>query len=104
MSPSGKRLEIIDSIAPDWKDFGIHLDFDKTGRTIARIAREHHDRPIDCCTEMMQEWLKGRGRQPATWATLIDLLKNGKMNVLAQELEMMVFGPQRRGRERVGSM
>ena len=39
---------------------------------------------------MMREWLEGRGRQPATWATLIDLLKDAEMNDLAQQVENIV--------------
>ena len=102
-SPSGKKLEIIRNIAPDWRQFGIHFDFDTAGHTLGLIASKHRDDPINCCTEMMGMWLKGRGRQPATWATLIDLLKNAEMNSLAQELETMVFELQGEGgSERVG--
>ena len=90
-SPSGERVEIISTLAPDWKDFGIQLDFDDTGRTLDRIDREHPLRPIDCCTQMMREWLEGRSRQPATWATLIDLLKCVHLNVLAEQVERMLL-------------
>ena len=83
---------IIKTIAKDWKDFGYLLNFDETGRTIDCIAKENQLRPIDCCTHMMREWLEGRGRQPATWATLIDLLKDAEINDLAQQLERMVLG------------
>ena len=89
-SPSGKRVEIIKAIAPDWSRFGIHFDFDETGQTLKCIAKEHPFNPIDCCTQMMREWLEGRGRQPATWATLIDLLKDAEMNDLAQQVEEIV--------------
>ena len=85
-------MEIIAAIAAVWRDFGIHLDFDEMGRTIDRIAREHQLRPIDCCAAMLREWLEGRGRQPATWATLIDLLKDADINDLAQQLEKVVLG------------
>ena len=84
-------MEIIATVAAHWKDFGYLLDFDETGCTIDRIAREHQLRPIDCCAAMLREWLVGKGRQPATWATLIDLLKDADMNYLAQQLEMMVL-------------
>ena len=85
-------MEIIATVAAHWQDFGYLLDFDGTGRTIDRIAREHQLRPIDCCAAMLREWLEGRGRQPATWATLIDLLKDADINDLAQQLERMVLG------------
>ncbi len=86
-TPSGKRVEIIKTIAPHWNKFGIYFDFDETGLTLDCIAKKHSFNPIDCCTQMMKEWLEGRGRQPATWATLIDLLKDAEMNDFAQQLE-----------------
>ena len=85
-------MEILATIAAHWQDFGYLLDFDETGRTIDRIAREHQLRPIDCCAAMLREWLEGRGRQPATWAMLIDLLKDADINDLAQQLQRMVLG------------
>ena len=85
-------MKIIETIATIWKDLGYLLDFDRTGHTVDRIAREHQLRPIDCCTEMLREWLQGRGRQPATWATLIDLLKDTDINNLAESLEGMMSG------------
>ena len=54
---------------------------------------------MDCCTEMMREWLEGRGRQPATWATLIDLLKDAEINGLAQQLGRMVLRGDTTARE-----
>ena len=82
-------MEVISTIAAKWKKFGIFLDFDETGQTLDCIAKDHPLDVEECCTAMMREWLQGRGRQPATWATLIDLLKDAKINVLAQQLEMM---------------
>ena len=78
-------------IAPEWEDFTIYLDFDETGRILDSIAKDHPLDVEECRTQMMREWLEGRGRQPATWATLINLLKDAKMNNLAQQLEKMMF-------------
>ena len=79
-------MDIITAITQDWKNFGIYFDFDEAGRTLNCIAKDYHYHSIDCCTQMMTEWLEGSGRQPATWATLIDLLKDAEMNDLAQQL------------------
>ena len=84
-------MEVISTTAPEWKQFGLHFSFDDSGRVLDRIAREHQLRPIDCCTQMMGEWLEGRGRQPATWAILIQLLKDAQFDVLAQQLEKMML-------------
>ena len=74
VTPSGKTMEIIKSIAAQWRTVGIHMDFDPTGHTIDLIGADHPLNHVACCTEMMQEWLGGRGRQPANWATLVRVL------------------------------
>ena len=84
-------MDIITAITQDWKNFGIYFDFDETGRTLNCIAKDYHYHSIDCCTQMMTEWLEGSGRQPATWATLIDLLKDAEMNDLAQQLVTIII-------------
>ena len=105
-SPSGKRVKIIQAIAAGWRHLGISLYFDETGRTLDRIAHEHPFDPEACCTAMLREWLEGRGRQPATWATLIDLLKDADMTSLAQQLERMLLPVRDEGKagEEVGQM
>ena len=63
VTPSGKTMEIIKSIAAKWRTVGIHMDFDPTGHTIDLIGANHPLDPEACCTEMMQKWLGGRGRR-----------------------------------------
>ena len=37
------------------------MDFDPTGYTIDTIAASNPLKPVACCTDMMKEWLGGRG-------------------------------------------
>ena len=39
---------------------------------------------------MMKEWLRGRGRQPANWATLVAVLRNAGFSELAGQVEQLV--------------
>ena len=90
-TPSGKTVEIIKYIAADWHDrVGIHLNFDPTGRTLALIRARHPSDPEACCTDMMKEWLEGRGRRPVNWATLVRVLKDGEFSVLAEDVEQLL--------------
>ena len=89
--PSGKEVKIIANLAPYWKYFGVHLDFDETGRTLDLIDRDNQYNSRDCCKKMMEDWLSGQGRQPATWTTLIEMLKEAKYNILAMDLEEVVL-------------
>ena len=91
VTPCGKIIEIIKYIAADWHDrVGIHLNFDSTGRTLALIRARNRSDPEACCIDMMMEWLEGRGRQPANWATLVNVLKDAEFSVLAEDVEQLL--------------
>jgi len=73
----GQSVNVIKSLAPQWKQFGLCLDFDHTGQQLDLIEAEHaHEshRVVACCQEMFRHWLEGNGVQPVTWRTLIKLL------------------------------
>ena len=36
--------------------------------------------------EILQEWVNGRGRQPVSWATLTDILRDVELNELASDI------------------
>ena len=38
-------------------------------------------------TEILQEWLTGRGKQPVTWATLVEVLHDIELATLASDIE-----------------
>ena len=73
----GSKIEIITSIAPMWKDFGVLLEFDDDGTKMNLIeANQRVNGPAACCTEMFQTWLQGAGRQPVSWDLVIELLED----------------------------
>ena len=81
----GKVLQIIKSIAPQWKTIGDLMDFDDDGNKVDLIANEHkEDGPVACCRKVFTLWLKGTH---ATWRNLIDLLNDCEMGELVQEIK-----------------
>ena len=36
---------------------------------------------------ILKKWLRGEGEQPATWRTLVQVLKDSDLNSLAEEIE-----------------
>ena len=38
-------------------------------------------------TEIVQEWLTGRGKQPMTWATLVEVLRDVELFTFAGDIE-----------------
>ena len=84
---SGERINIIQQVAPNWMEFATILDFDTNGNTMQVIAQRCRSDPESCCREMMQTWLRGKGRQPATFELLMEILKECDLIVLAEQIE-----------------
>ena len=85
---SGGKIKLIRSLAADWKKFGVFLDFDDDGSALSLIeARCGRGDPEACYQEMMMRWVSGSGEQPASWRTLVRLLREFGKNTLAQDIE-----------------
>ena len=82
----GKKIKIIERVAPFWQRFGDQLDFDESGSKLALIKADHSTSE-DCCRAMFQHWLNGNGVTPCSWGMLIDLLDDLDQEVLAQEIQ-----------------
>ena len=83
----GERVNIIEYLAPQWKQFGLCLDFDRTGRQLDLIEAEQSHRAVACCREMFKHWLEGNGVQPVTWRTLIELLDHCNERFLVEQIK-----------------
>ena len=82
----GKKIKIIERVAPFWQSLGDQLDFDKSGSKLATIKADHSTSKA-CCRAMFQHWLSGNGLTPCSWRTLIDLLNDLDEVVLAQDIQ-----------------
>jgi hypothetical protein len=85
--PNGQDIRIINQVAGKWDDIAIAMDFDPVGHTQTEINR-------DCstvqekCTEMFKRWLGGQGsKQPPTWETLLEILRDCGFGQLATDIE-----------------
>ena len=86
----GKKIKIIERIAPFWQSLGDQLDFDESGSKLALIKADHSSSEV-CCRAMFQHWLNGNGVTPRSWCTLIGLLDDLDQEILAQEIEAAVL-------------
>lgn len=82
----GERINVIQQVAPHWQDFATVLDLDLDGK-MQIIDRKHRGDPDACCREMMQMWLRGMGRQPATLELLEEILSDCTLTVLAMQVK-----------------
>ena len=74
-------------IGTKYVQFGTFLLVDSTGSRIETMAHKHLNDAERINTEILKEWLTGRGKQPVTWATLIEVLRDIELSILADEIE-----------------
>ena len=85
-SLKASKIQVIKRVAPRWYDLGSLLDFDDSGTELDIIKEKHRSDPVNCSRAMFQHWVKGNGRGPHTWRTLIELLEESDHKVLAGEI------------------
>ena len=78
-------IKIIERVAARWKQVATRLHFE--GHDIQRIDTDNSKSCIDACRTVFIEWLKGKGRMPITWETLINVLKEAGFSEIASDLE-----------------
>ena len=60
---------------------------DGTGASVLSIQMKHCGDFEKLNIEILQEWLTGRGKQPVTWDTLTNTLRDAGLAVLASDIE-----------------
>ena len=66
--------------------FGILLLEEKTGGRVSAIAHKHNYDYEQTSLEILEDWISGRGKQPVTWNTLIEVLYDVELSTLAREI------------------
>ena len=66
--------------------FGILLLEERTGERVSAMAHKHMHNSEQTCLEILREWFAGRGKQPVTWKTLIEVLHDIELCTLAREI------------------
>ena len=74
-------------IATKYVRFGTFLLDDRTGSRVKIMAHKHLNDAERINTEILQEWLTGRGKQPVTWTTLVKVLCDIELSTLAGKIE-----------------
>ena len=87
MCTDKRVINIPEEIATKYAQFGAFLLDDRTGSRVEIMARKHHYDAKQINTEILQEWLTGRGKQPVTWTTLVNVLHNIELSTLAGEVD-----------------
>ena len=80
-SSSGSTLNIIQQIGSHYSTLGPLLLNDDVGAVTSAIASEHQQNAEAINQEILTRWLQGQGKQPVTWSTLIDVLKDVQLRL-----------------------
>jgi hypothetical protein len=83
---SGGKVNLADKIGASYFKFGVLL-LEDDGDQVAAIEKEMGKKASDINLEILRLWLKGQGRQPVTWATLVTVLQDIGLEKLAKDIE-----------------
>ena len=81
------KINIPRDIGTKCYDFGKKILEDTTGEEMESIRSKYSDAPEQINRMVLELWLMGKGKQPATWGTLIEVLKVIDLTDLAKEIE-----------------
>ena len=82
-----QKINIAERIGINYIKFGsLILPQDTTGDMVRNIEHTCHSNPERINTEILREWLTGKGKQPVTWNTLIVILDDIGLSALASDI------------------
>ena len=82
-----RNINIPREIGSRYQNFGVQLLLEHTSAHILDLEHQYQRNGEEINCHILQEWLKGRGRKPITWATLAMVLHNIEKGELAAKLE-----------------
>ena len=92
MSFPGNKTDIVQKVGAKYHVFGINLLKDEDGSKTSVIENDFRGNSYRISQEILTCWLQGQGRMPVTWATLVTVLKDLNLLVLANEIETSLTG------------
>ena len=82
-------VNVIREVAPFWEKFAFYLMMD---RKMIDIWKRDADQVEDAAMKLFGHWLDGNGRQPTSWKTLIQALRENDLPFIATEVEEILTG------------
>ena len=78
---------IVAEIQNDYIRLGGCLLEDEGGNKVNGIEKAKRDDPVAITEEILRQWRLGKGKEPVTWQTLVDCLREAQLNVAADDIE-----------------
>ena len=70
--------------------FGRYILADSRNEKITAIEEVARGNPTRMCTQILTEWVQGKGISDRTWGGLLDVLRRCNLNTLADDIEESV--------------
>lgn len=84
---NSKKMNIAAEIAGNYFEFGVLLLEDDDGHILSDIENHSGKRVSHITRQVIQLWLRGKGRQPVTWDTFVDVLRDTGLIKLESDIE-----------------
>ena len=84
---TGNTINIMSRVGTKHKQLGYILLNDEDGSTVDQISYSKHHDPEEITNEILKRWIRGNGKEPVTWKTLIDTLRAIGLTELASSIE-----------------
>lgn len=85
--PQLLKIDLPSRVAPEINAFGTFLLQDNLGDKMAVIKKRVQEDPEEMAMEVLREWLAGKGVE-VSWDSLISTLRNSKLPLMAQQIQM----------------
>ena len=82
-----RTINIPQEIGSNYYYFGLRLLNDPNGTRIRNLELEYRPNAERINTEILREWVTGRGKNPVSWKTVIIVLRDIELGALASEIE-----------------
>ena len=79
--------DIVAEIQNDYIRLGGCLLKDEGGNKVHGIEIAKQYIPLAITEEILRQWRQGKGKEPVTWRTLVDCLREVQLNVAADDIE-----------------
>ena len=81
------HIDIAAEIGAEYNKFGTLLLNDENGNKVRNIEVSKRGDPVDITVEILRQWLNGKGREPVTWQTLVECLRDTDLNTLVDNMK-----------------
>ena len=86
-----KQANIPVEIGTKYIEFGTFILQDTSGAKVKNLEHKYQRDAKRINTEIVREWLNGEGKQPVTWATLIEVLHDIELSSLAKDISGVLY-------------